>query len=283
MLSKEQIDTYHSDGYVKVESLFSPDEVTALSGDMVRIIEEWGEQTIGWKGPWRDRYLADEERQNTKAVFLHNPQHYSGVWGRVIFHEKMLSCVTDLVGNSVQWHHTVLHAKPPQRGTPFPMHQDYPFYPHNGTAYVDCLLHLDDAPIDSGALQVVKGSHEKGPLEHVLGPDTAPHLPPDIYHPDKVETVTIPAKAGDIIFFNYLTIHWSDCNRTDEWRKAVRFGYHHTDLRPIGRAEDDPHRIDADNVLERNRNTIVVGFRPNRLEARQLATGSIQSNEPKAT
>ena len=98
-----------------------------------------------------------------------------------------------------------------------------------------------------------------------------------------METVTIPAKAGDVIFFSYLTIHWSDCNRTDEWRKAVRFGYHHTDLRPIGRAEDDPHRIDADNVQERNRNTIVVGFRPNRLETRQLASGSVQSNEPKAT
>ena len=102
MLSKEQIDTYQRDGYVKVDSLFSPDEVAALGGDMVRIIEEWGEETIGWKGPWRDRYLADEERQNTKAVFLHNPQHYSGVWGRVIFHEKMLSCVTDLIGDKVQ-------------------------------------------------------------------------------------------------------------------------------------------------------------------------------------
>ena len=63
MLSKEQIDTYQRDGYVKVDSLFSPDEVAALGGDMVRIIEEWGEETIGWKGPWRDRYLADEERQ----------------------------------------------------------------------------------------------------------------------------------------------------------------------------------------------------------------------------
>ena len=145
MLTQQQIDAYQQDGYVKVEGLFSQDEVAGLGGDMVRIIEEWGEQTIGWKGPWRDRYLADEERQNTKAVFLHNPQHYSGVWGRVIFHEKMLSCVGDLIGDSVQWHHTVLHAKPPEMGTPFPMHQDYPFYPHDGAAYVDCLRLSDTA------------------------------------------------------------------------------------------------------------------------------------------
>ena len=141
------------------------------------------------------------------------------------------------------------------------MHQDYPFYPHDGPDFVDCLLHLDDTPLESGALRVAPGSHKNGPLVHVLGPDTSPHLPPDQYHPDKLESVAIPAKKGDVIFFSYQVIHWSDCNRTDRWRKSVRFGFHSTAMRPIGRAEDDPHRIDPDNVLERNNNIIVVGFR----------------------
>ena len=132
MLSQEQIDAYRRDGYVKVEGLFSPDETAELGAEMVRIIEEWGEETIGWRGPWRDRYLEEEERLKTKAVFLHNPHFYSAAWGRVIFHQRLVGCVRDLVGDSVQWHHTCLHAKPPERGTPFPMHQDYPFYPHDG-------------------------------------------------------------------------------------------------------------------------------------------------------
>ena len=260
MLTDAQIDAYHRDGYVKVEGLFTPDEVAALAGDMVRIIEEWGEESIGWKGPWRDRYLKEEERLNTKAVFLHRPDFYSAVWARVIHHERLVACVVDLIGDSVQWHHTVLHAKPPQMGTPFPMHQDYPFYPHDGPDFVDCLLHLDDAPLESGALRVVPGSHEGGPIHHVLGPDTAPHLPPDEYHPDRLESVAVPARKGDVIFFSYLTIHWSDCNRTDQWRKAVRFGYHATAMRPVGRAADDPHRIDYGNILPRNSSTIVSGL-----------------------
>ena len=278
MLTKDQIDAYHRDGFVRVEGLFKPEEVCELAGDMVKIIEEWGEETIGWKGPWRQGYLAEEEQQNTKAVFLHNPQHYSAAWGRVIFHERMLACIQMLLGKNIQWHHTVLHAKPPDRGTPFPMHQDYPFYPHDGTKFVDCLLHLDDAPLESGALHIVPASHKNGPIDHILGPDTAPHLPLDIYHPDKVDSVAIPSNAGDVVFFSYMAIHWSDCNRTNEWRKAVRFGYHHTDLSPIGRAEDNPHRIDYDNILERNNNTLVAGFRPNSEETRQLATGSVQPN-----
>ena len=266
MLTRDQIDHYHRHGFVKVEGLFSPQETEELAADMVRIIEEWGQETIGWKGPWRDRYLDEEERLNTKAVFLHRPDFYSAVWARVIHHEGLVGSVRELVGDSVQWHHTVLHAKPPERGTPFPMHQDYPFYPHDGPDFVDCLLHLDNAPLESGALHVVPGSHKDGPLAHVLGPDTAPHLPPDKYHPDHLDTVTIPANLGDIVFFSYLAIHWSDCNRTDQWRKAVRFGYHSTAMRPVGRAEDDPHRIDPDNILPRNDNIVVSGFRPQEQE-----------------
>ena len=263
MLTPEQIEAYHRDGYVKVENLFTEAEAAELASEMTRVIEQWGQETIGWVGPWRDRYLPEDERLNTKAVFMHNPHFYSAAWGRVIFHEKMTQAVHDLVGGAIQWHHTVLHAKPPELGTPFPMHQDFPFYPHDGPDFVDCLLHLDDTPAESGCLRVVPGSHKLGPLVHVLGPDTSPHLPLDQYHPDKVESVEVPAKTGDMVFFSYQTIHWSDCNRTDAWRKSVRFGYHRTDMQPIGRAEDDPHRIDMDNVLERRDNIIVAGFRPN--------------------
>ena len=76
MLTEDQIEAYHRDGYLKVGGLFSAAESAGLAADMVRIIEEWGEETIGWKGPWRDRYLKEEDRLNTKAVFLHRPDFY---------------------------------------------------------------------------------------------------------------------------------------------------------------------------------------------------------------
>ncbi len=263
MLSNEQISCYKENGYVKIEQLFSKEETEDLVSEMIRVIEQWGQETIGWVGPWRDHYLDPSERLNTKAVFMHNPQHYSATWGRVIFHEGMVACLRQLIDGPVQYHHTVLHAKPPDKGTPFPLHQDYPFYPHTGMDFVDCLLHLDDTPLESGALMVVPGSHKLGPIEHVLGPDTAPHLPLDKYHPENIESMSIPAQKGDVIFFNYQLIHWSDCNRTEDWRKSVRFGYHSTLLRPIGRGVNNPYWIDPNNILERNNNIIVAGFRDN--------------------
>ena len=72
MLNQEQIEFYQQNGYLKVEALFSESEVHELSSDMVQVIENWGNETIGWQGPWRDRYLAQEEQLNTKPVFMHN-------------------------------------------------------------------------------------------------------------------------------------------------------------------------------------------------------------------
>ena len=40
---------------------------------MIKIIGDWGEETIGWRGPWREKYLAEDEQQATKAVLMHNP------------------------------------------------------------------------------------------------------------------------------------------------------------------------------------------------------------------
>ena len=245
MLTEKQVEAYKRDGHVKVEGVFTPVEVEELKSEMIRIIDEWGEETIGWHGPWRDQYLPEDERQNTRAVLLHRPHNFSSAWGRVLFHPRLIGCVQALIGPNVQWHHTCLHAKPPELGTPFPMHQDYPFYPHDGPDFVDCLVHLDETPLESGCLRVVPGSHKQGPLEHITGSHTSPHLPPEKYHPDWIDSVAIPAKSGDVIFFSYYTIHWSDVNRTDEWRKSVRFGYHTPEMRPVGSDPSEPY----DNII----------------------------------
>ena len=242
MLSQEQVSAYHRDGFLKVGGLFSDDEVAELESEMRWIVDEWwGEDSIGWRGPWRDHYLPPGEQKNTKAVFISNPQYYSAVWGHIIFHPGLIGALQSLIGENIVWHHTILHGKPPEKGTPFPMHQDYPFYPHDGSNFVDCLLHLDHTPIDSGCLRAVPGSHKAGPLEHITGDHTRPYLPPDTYHPDLLSSKAIPATAGDVIFFSYYTIHWSDVNQTDQWRKSVRIGFHTPEMRPVGIDQQTPN------------------------------------------
>ena len=63
--------------------------------------------------------------------------------------------------------------------------RDYPCYPPDDLDFVDYLVHLDDTLLESGNLCVMPGSRKDGGLEHIIGPDTAPRLPTDVYPPDK--------------------------------------------------------------------------------------------------
>ena len=126
----------------------------------------------------------------------------------------------------MELHHTTLHAKPPQTGHPFPLHQDWAFYPHANDRYVDCLIHLDDTTDANGCIRFLDGSHRGGVRRHVVcnpdGSPCTPHLPPDEWHLE--DTVAVPAKRGDVVAFCLHTIHGSRINRTDAVRRIVRVG-----------------------------------------------------------
>ncbi len=57
--------------------------------------------------------------------------------------------------------------KPPGKGSPFPLHQDYPYFPHQLTTMGAAIFHFDNAPLEKGCVRVVPGSHKKGPLPHL--------------------------------------------------------------------------------------------------------------------
>jgi ectoine hydroxylase-related dioxygenase (phytanoyl-CoA dioxygenase family) len=220
-LSKEQADFYQENGFLRLERVFSPDEVAQLSDELEYIMQTWTSPGRGWEGPWRQRYLTAEQEVKAQLSALHELQHYAASWGRAIFQPAMVEAIADLIGPEVELHHTTLHAKAPEFGTPFPMHQDHPFYPHANGQYVDALIHVDAATEANGCLKFLKGSHKLGALEHVkIG---SPHLPPDEYRIE--DAVSCPADAGDVILFSIHTIHGSNINGTPNWRRLVRLGY----------------------------------------------------------
>ena len=54
---------------------------------------------------------------------------------------RLTEPAASLIGDNVQLHHVKYHAKPPEVGTPFPMHVDWFYFPHERetmTAYVIC-------------------------------------------------------------------------------------------------------------------------------------------------
>jgi phytanoyl-CoA hydroxylase len=232
---RDQAALFAENGFLHVPAVFGPAETDELSDDLDRLIQEWSFEAA-WIGPWREAYLEPELARGIELSALHDLQLYSAAWARAIVHPRLAEILSRLLGGDVEFHHTTMHVKPPERGAPFPMHQDHPFYPHADARYVDVLLHLDDTGPENGEIRFLSGSHRLGPIEHIVegpnGEPSAPYLPPDRYRLE--DTVAVPAKRGDVVCFSINTVHGSYMNVTNRPRRLVRMGYRHPGNRQLG-------------------------------------------------
>lgn len=231
MLTQEQIDFYHHHGYLHIPEVFDPRLTGAMRDDLNWMIETWADRGVGWTGPWRKQYMDERTEARSELIAMHDLHFYAESWMRGVTHPRLCAAMADLLhGGPVELHHSTMHVKPSEVGHPFPMHQDNAFYEMTDNRFVDVLVHLDDTCHDNGEIRFVDGSHKLGYLGHVTeadGEPCTPHLPFEQYSLE--DTVAVPARAGDVVVFNVLTIHGSHINATDEMRRMVRVGYKHAD------------------------------------------------------
>ena len=254
MLTQEQIDSFHENGFLRIPQVFTDAETDALSDSLDRLIEDWAITSPGWSGPWRDVYFDEELEKQVKLTAMHDLHLYSDAWMRAVTNAKLSTALSQLLESSVELHHTTMHIKPPQTGHPFPMHQDYPFYEHADGRYVDCLVHLDDTFHENGEIRFLAGSHKGGKLPHVLaypdGTPCSPHLDPGDYKLE--DTVPVPAKRGDVVVFHLFCVHGSYINQTKDPRRMVRMGFR------------DPHNDQWAGQSNGRPGLIVRGYRQRR-------------------
>jgi ectoine hydroxylase-related dioxygenase (phytanoyl-CoA dioxygenase family) len=204
-------DFYREHGYVLVRGVFDAREVEEMRAALDRILANVG-------GTEHDRsHTWSGVDQSLQLKGFHDLPYHDAVFTRMVAHPRLVAVLTELIGPNVQLHHTKMLVKPPERGAPFPMHQDYPYFPHERHSLVAASVHLDDTDEENGCLHVVPGSHALGPLEAHGEAKTVGYT---------LESGTpCPAAAGDVLFFNYLTVHGSGVNRSDRTRRNVLFQY----------------------------------------------------------
>ncbi|MGI4792188.1 MAG: phytanoyl-CoA dioxygenase family protein [Janthinobacterium lividum] len=215
MLTDEQKQFYADNGYVLVPGLLTPEEAAFYrreAHDLSQRLSAIRDTNAAWGS-------ADTVAMGKKTSLLHchDVQFQSAAFTRLLVNEKLTAVAADIIGPNVQLHHTKMFIKPPEKGAPFPMHQDSPFFPHENHSMIAAIVHFDDAPVERGCVRVVPGSHKRGMLPH--NSEGSWHLSPEEYPVS--EAVPIEAKAGDALFFSYLTIHGSGINESDEARTTV--------------------------------------------------------------
>jgi phytanoyl-CoA hydroxylase len=207
-------DFYREHGYLHARAVFTPGEVDDLRAAIGRILDA----VEGTEHDRNHRWAGVAQESVLKG--FHDVQYHDAVFTRAAAHPRLVSVLTGLIGPNVQLHHTKMLVKPPAQGAPFPMHQDYPYFPHAEHSVVAASVHLDDTDEENGCLRVVPGSQKLGPLA-AEGPSNtvdAAEYPLESGTP-------LPAQAGDVVFFNYLTIHGSGVNTSSGTRRNVLFQY----------------------------------------------------------
>jgi phytanoyl-CoA hydroxylase len=205
-------EAYQADGYVLAKGLIDPEEARYMRQELHDLFRRL---SVGRNRAWgsASSVAGAEGKQDLQA--LHDVQFYCSVFSRMIVDPRFTDVAAAVLAvENVQLHHTKAFIKPPEKGAPFPLHQDYPFFPHTQHRVAAAVFHLDDAPAEKGCVSVVPGSHRLGPLEH-LGKGTW-HLAPEEWPVTRAEPVE--AEAGDVLVFSYLTIHGSGVNTSDEAR-----------------------------------------------------------------
>jgi ectoine hydroxylase-related dioxygenase (phytanoyl-CoA dioxygenase family) len=217
MLTSEQIAFFRANGYILVKGLLTKEEASHLRSETHALAERLARHG-SIDATWGSAREAVASAKDTQILHCHDVQFQAAAFSRLIVDPRLTEVAAQIIGSeNVQLHHTKMFIKPPEKGSPFPMHQDAPYFPHDNHSMIAAIIHFDDAPLEKGCVRVVPGSHKLGMLEHST--EGGHHLPFEKY---PIEDATpCPAEAGDALFFSYLTIHGSGVNTSDEARTTL--------------------------------------------------------------
>jgi len=211
-LTADQHRLYDENGFLRIKQFMTAAEAAALRDEVHGIAARQGPTNATW---------SSVSGQGRKLEHSHDVQFRSAAFSRLLVDSRLTGVFTSLIGPNVQLHHNKMFIKPPERGSPFPMHQDYGYFPHRGNSMTAAILHLDAAPDIKGCVRVYPASHKLGPLP-AIGQDH--HVDSDRF--PLSEATPVEAEAGDLLVFNYLTVHGSGLNTSDEprttWLVQVR-------------------------------------------------------------
>lgn len=203
MLSAAEVDAYHRDGFVVARRVLSPADVAALVAETRAM---WLRSDGGALA--QTTRFAGVKKMST----LRDPQLHSGLFTQHLVDPRLTERMAQLVGPNVQLHHSKINVKTRGDRAVFPLHQDYPYFPHERHSVCTVLVHLTDTASDRGCFRAIAGV--KRPLPHV---DDEGHILDPREYPLE-SAVELPAAAGDVVFMNYLVPHGSNLNRHDEPR-----------------------------------------------------------------
>ncbi len=215
-------EVFAEQGFYLARAVYENAVLRELEEDFDRIVAQLERSAEEINARWSGENMDALDGGTSTAIHTHSVHRYSSRWLRALQHETFLHVTQQILGTDIVLHHTKLFQKPPREGAPFPIHQDWWYFPTRNDSMIAAVIFLTDADQSSGGLCVYPGSHKLGRLENSSGLDAAESLRP---YPLSGAT-PVNAKRGDVLFFSYFTLHGSLPNKSEQCRKTVLVQMH---------------------------------------------------------
>lgn len=227
VFTPQQREAYQRDGFVLVRSLFDHEEISFMRDAM--------ERDPALRASLYER--KDAQGKSTRIALWNEPG--DSVYGLAARSERVVDTMQDMLGCEVYHYHSKLTAKEPFDGGAWEWHQDYGYWYHNACLFphmASVMVALDRANRDNGCLQVIRGSHHAGRVNHSTGPGE--QVGADMERVGQMlktmELVHAEMEPGDGLFFHSNVMHRSDQNRSPNRRWTVLFCYNAAHNSPYG-------------------------------------------------
>ena len=209
-----QIRQFEQDGYLLVPGLFDGEEMDLLM-KIARADDEKAAQV---------RAMPDTEGGESK-LWLTSETDREDIYNAFCHGRRIVETMERLLADEVYLYHYKLMVKDPRVGGAWEWHQDYGYWYHNGCLYPDmasCYVAVDRAHRGNGCLQVIRGSHRMGRIEHgKYGGQTGADPARTELALTHLKRVYCEMEPGDALFFHCNLLHRSDQNRSDDPRWSL--------------------------------------------------------------
>ncbi len=214
--TQEQINSYHKDGYIIIKKFCSKQEVDKMYGIAIQD-DAMTKNALD---------LNDQTGKKTRLSLWFTTGN--DIFGYLTRSERIVNRVAQLLDSiaPVCHFHSKLMQKEPKVGGAWEWHQDYGYWYKNQFMFPDQLISvmvaLTPANQQNGCIQVIKGSHKLGRVNHGFAGE---QVGADMTMVDNalktMDLVYVEIEAGDALFFHSNLLHRSEANLSDKPRWSI--------------------------------------------------------------
>lgn len=212
-LRDDVLKQYECDGFVLAREMFDSEEIGLLR----RAAKE-------------DRQLdhhsfgkGDGEGGTVRLSLWNQPG--DTIYGMFARCETIVNSAEKILAGEVYHYHSKMIMKDAKVGGAWAWHQDYGYWYQNGVLFpllTSASIAVDPATRENGCLQVLRGSHSMGRIDHVLTGDQAGADLERVREAERrLDLVYVEMEPGDVLFFHSNLLHRSDQNRSDKPRWSM--------------------------------------------------------------